>query len=169
MSRIWKSLSQSQVPYLKRGFFTSNFFHNLIFCWWCSLWRQGSSTGIYDNRLDIFPNRATGDAFRPPMYMPRNCPWCAPIQVSPTDRINNCLIQLEEIFSCKSIRCPHVLTSIVAFTWWELRNQIFIWGKFCPSVQKKFGTKFDANKIIISLRLQFYLGPMMQMFGINIL
>ena len=40
----------------------------------------------------------------------------APVQGAPMNWINDGLIQIEEIFLCKSIRWLHVLTSIVAST-----------------------------------------------------
>ena len=54
--------------------------------------------------------------FRLSMYMP--------VQVMSMNRINCCLIQLEERFLCKSIIWLHVLTLSVASKWWEVRWKI---------------------------------------------
>ena len=68
---------------------------------------------MYDNRLDIFRTRDTGVVLRPPLICPATAHG-APVQMMSMDRINVCLIQVEEIFLCKSIRWQHVLASIFA-------------------------------------------------------
>ena len=51
--------------------------------------------------------------FRPPTIYPETVHG-APVEMMPMERITYRLIQLEEIFSCKSIRWLQILTSIVA-------------------------------------------------------
>ena len=64
----------------------------------------------------------TGSTFSAPGHWWFRSPVCSeaahgtPVQMTPIDRINYCLIQIEEIYLCKSIRWLPVLASIAAST-----------------------------------------------------